>query len=184
MKNMKKKLVGLAVAAVFVAGTSTNAMAWYGSGTNNNTNTNTNNATVNNNNNQTSKETNNSNATATATSNGRHITKTQTGSNSYNGGYNTSIGIGAITLSEEKAVSKSSLRANTSHNRVNYNGGTPGYAYDGYGSGGSTSSQNNNMSGNSFQNAVGIVNAAQNSGNMSNVQQSNNVSVSGGVTIH
>jgi hypothetical protein len=70
----------------------------------------------------------------------------------------------------EKAVSRTDLDATTSDNSVSYNNK-------------SASSQRNNFN-SAFAAVNGITNASQNSGNMSNVQQSVSVSISGGSTIH
>ena len=69
----------------------------------------------------------------------------------------------------EKSVSSADLKATTSENSVDYMNH-------------SVSNQQNNFN-KAFASVQGITNASQNSGNMSNVQQSVNVSISGGSSI-
>ena len=192
---MKKQLIGLAVTVALVGGTA--PMAFAGptsppgpsSGNSSNTNTNSN-SNRNGNTNSTSNETSNtgsSSSSASAYSNGSSTstdTNTKTVSDNGNGSNNTSGSDNTTTtttsshsrsvnfnapINLEKSVSTADLRATTSDNKVSYMNH-------------SKSTQENNFN-RAFASVAGITNASQNSGNMSNVQQSVNVSISGGSSI-
>ncbi len=188
---MKKQLIGLAVAVALVAGTS--PMAFATGNTNGNNNGNSNGNSNGNTNNTSNNTTNNgsSMASASASSNGnssgshnnngnssfnlsKSESNTQSSSNSSTVGnvsLSKTVGVSkTLNMTLEKAVSRTDLSATTSHNGVSYNNH-------------SRSSQQNNFN-SAFAAVNGITNASQNSGNMSNVQQSVSVSISGGSTIH
>lgn len=186
---MKKQLIGLAVTVALMAGTTPMAFAVTNTNNNGNSNTNGNNngtSTTNNTQNNTSN-TGSSSASASAYSNGSSsktvtVDKKNNGNNSSNtsdNGNTTSTYNDPTTYNNHQnnsrsrsfsigqmALSKSDLRATTSHNRVAYRNH-------------SGSNQTNNFD-SAFARVNGITNASQNSGNMSNVQQSVNVSISGG----
>ena len=192
---MKKQLIGLAVTVALIGGTAPMAFSapppppGPNSGNSSNTNSNTN-TNGNGNTNNTSNETSNngsSSASASATSNGSHSsTSTESYTKSGNGdgsgnmaaSDNTTYRTSSNTqnslnfnapISLEKSVSSADLRATTSDNTVDYMNH-------------SRSNQQNNFN-KAFASVQGITNASQNSGNMSNVQQSVNVSISGGSSI-
>ena len=192
---MKKQLIGLAVTVALIGGTAPMAFSapppppGPNSGNSSNTNSNTNNNGNGNTNNTSNHTSNNgsSSASASAYSNGSSTsteTNSKTISNNGNGSNNTTNSDNYTTTSSststrsvnfnapinlEKSVSSADLKATTSENSVDYMNH-------------SRSNQQNNFN-KAFASVQGITNASQNSGNMSNVQQSVNVSISGGSSI-